>query len=86
MKFLGFLLKKKTKMKASISCVRSLARTITRYNTIARYYKLPDRCPEITNLDMGIIEYQKNIIRLEKFVQHPFILSKAKIHPSNIKK
>ena len=70
-------------MKASIASVRSLANTINRYNTIARCYKLSDRCPEVTNFDMGIVEYRNNIIRLEKFIQHPYLLSKAKIHPSN---
>lgn len=84
MKFLVFSIPKTT-MKASISSVRSLAKTINFYNTIARCYQLPDRCPEVTNFDMGIVEYQNNIVRLENFIQHPYLLSKSKIHPSNKK-
>ena len=69
--------------KPSISTVLSLAKTITRANTIARCYKLEYRCPEITNYDITYREYESSIKRLEDFMRHPYIVSKSQKHYTN---
>ena len=70
-------------MKPSIANIRALSKTIKMYNTISRCYKLPITAPEKLNWNMDKEEYDLHLKIMENLFRHPYLRSKANIHPSN---